>query len=384
MNIGVFAKDFVEWGGGLDFIRLLTTCLCQKGTKYEVKLFVPFSQCKTDSLLKNSYAFTPSEVQEFFSDIIPNERIIFYNSYDLNSLLKLHKINILLPVHTSLSLKNKIPWIGYIYDFQHKYIPENYSKREIIRRDSLFDKILKNAKSVIVNSRMVKRDIESYFPNNNTKVFALPFAPIAPNAWFENHLDIIQKYNLPEKFFIICNQFWIHKEHKTAIRAFKFFLDNNKYKDVHLILTGKMSDRRFIPKGHISSINSLIENQNLSDKVHLLGHIPKLEQIQMIKQSIGLIQPSLFEGGPGGGSVYDAVSIGIPCIVADIQVNKEIEARNVIYFKPKSHEELALKMDLLFNKQERDISTSELMKQQSIRMNKLYETLDKAIEYSVE
>ena len=385
MNVGIFAKDFVEWGGGLDFIRLLSTCLYQKGSKkYDTKIFVPLNQCKTDSRISNSYAFIPNEVRDFFSSIIPKERIIFYSSSDLNSQLEFHKIQLLLPVHTSLSKKNKMPWIGYIYDFQHKYIPENYSKEEITRRNRLFEKILRKANSVIVNSHMVKKDVESCFPDYNTRVFALPFAPIAPTLWFENHLNIIQKYNLPKNFFIVCNQFWIHKEHKTAIRAFKSFLEYINETDIHLILTGRMSDRRFIPKEHLSSIISLIESQDLSEKVHLFGHIPKIEQIQMIKQSIGLIQPSLFEGGPGGGSVYDAVSLGVPCIVADIQVNREIEAPNVLYFKSKSYEELALKMVQLFNEPKSKLAKKELIEQQSVRMNKLFETLDKAIEYSME
>lgn len=47
--------------------------------------------------------------------------------------------------------------------------------------------------------------------------------------------------------------------------------------------------------------------------------ILKLEQIEIMKDALGIIQTSLFEGGPGGGCVLDAISLETPSIVSNIQ-----------------------------------------------------------------
>ena len=53
-----------------------------------------------------------------------------------------------------------------------------------------------------------------------------------------------------------------------------------------------------------------MDELGINDDVEIVGHIPKLDQIALLKNSIAVIQPTLFEGGPGGGSAYDAISLG--------------------------------------------------------------------------
>ncbi len=68
-----------------------------------------------------------------------------------------------------------------------------------------------------------------------------------------------------------------------------------------------------------------------------------------MKNCIALIQPTLFEGGPGGGSVYNAISVGKKCIVSNIKINKEIVDNNVLFFKAGNNQNLALKMEKLIS-----------------------------------
>ena len=83
---------------------------------------------------------------------------------------------------------------------------------------------------------------------------------------------------------------------------------------------------------------------NLSQYIHFLGYIPKKDQLQILRGAIALLQPTLFEGGPGGGAVYDAVSLGVPSIVSDIPVNKEILGGNVFFFHTGSSDAMKEKM----------------------------------------
>jgi len=51
-----------------------------------------------------------------------------------------------------------------------------------------------------------------------------------------------------------------------------------------------------------------------------------------MKRACAVIQPTLFEGGPGGGAVYDAVSLDVPAIVSDIPVNREADGTAIEFF----------------------------------------------------
>jgi glycosyltransferase involved in cell wall biosynthesis len=89
----------------------------------------------------------------------------------------------------------------------------------------------------------------------------------------------------------------------------------------------------------------LIRELNVEDDIKIVGHIPKLDQISLLKQSSAVIQPTLFEGGPGGGAAYDAIALGKPLIVSDIPVNLEIEKDDrVFFFRSKDVGDLVLKM----------------------------------------
>jgi hypothetical protein len=66
----------------------------------------------------------------------------------------------------------------------------------------------------------------------------------------------------------------------------------------------------------------------------VLGLIPKLDQISLMRAARSVVQPSLFEGNPGGLSSHDAISVGQRLIVSDIPINREIETYVDHYFNP--------------------------------------------------
>jgi glycosyltransferase involved in cell wall biosynthesis len=162
--------------------------------------------------------------------------------------------------------------------------------------------------------------------------------------------DVVKKYNLPQKYFVISNQFWIHKDHRTAFKALKLLHKNNKnLSDIAIVCTGATHDYRF-PK-YFCELEAEIKKMGLEEKIFFLGLVDRRDQIEIIKKSIAMIQPTLFEGGPGGGAVYDAISLGVPTIISDIAVNCEIGdiAQNNFYFKTKDAKNLSEKMLFVVN-----------------------------------
>jgi glycosyltransferase involved in cell wall biosynthesis len=237
--------------------------------------------------------------------------------------------------------------IGYIPDLQHVSIPQFFARRERLRRDILFKRLLTHCDGITVNSKDTKNHLLSTYPEQckKTNIFSLPFIPILDDSFLYTAEDI-SMYNLPEKYFMIANQLWIHKDHKTAFKALRL-LHNNGYNDIAIVCTGEIYDYRF-PR-YYQELQDYITELNLTVSVRFLGFIPKNYQIAILKRSIGLIQPTLFEGGPGGGSVYDAVAHGVPSVVSDITVNREIDHPLVSFFNTGDPVSLYEKMMQIFD-----------------------------------
>jgi glycosyltransferase involved in cell wall biosynthesis len=135
---------------------------------------------------------------------------------------------------------------------------------------------------------------------------------------------------------MISNQFWKHKDHVTALHGFAGFIRNGG--DALLVCTGDVKDYRF--PGYFEELKKLISELGISERVRILGHIPKIDQINLVKTTLAMVQPTLFEGGPGGGATYDAIALGVPVIASDIPVNKEINTGDVSYFVTKDADSL--------------------------------------------
>lgn len=362
LTVALLGKSF-DWGGGVDFLRYLATGLLAKQNQCRLKLYLMLPivnkvESSVDVLrvlvrsVKGSVArrrpwlalplpdFHSGTFDSFDHISAGQFEIVYYDSSISGMLRCLKRLNadVVLPVNGTLGRDFPIPWIGYVYDFQHKYFPENFSSAECVARDIDFVRRLRDAKVLIVNSKAVKEDIRRFHPWKAVEdIVNLPFAPSATIPWLEtSNASSGMEYELPRRYFLISNQFWVHKGHVTA---FKALLLAGEAADVSLICTGAIHDYR--QASYIENLKRYISESGLGEKVRLLGHIPKADQIQVMKGAIAVIQPTFFEGGPGGGSVYDAAALGVPIILSDIPVNREVNAENLRFFRPGDHEHLA-------------------------------------------
>ena len=82
----------------------------------------------------------------------------------------------------------------------------------------------------------------------------------------------------------------------------------------------------------------------------ILGNINKDDQIELLKNSLAVVQPTSYEGGPGGFSAYEAIAYKKYLLLSDIPVNKEAKGKNVIFFKNNSSNQLLKKLISIINK----------------------------------
>jgi len=225
---------------------------------------------------------------------------------------------------------------AWIPDFQHKYLPQFFTEAEIQRRDKTFALTANHSPLVVLSSKTAELDFYKFFPQASRKTQVLSFKTPHQSQWYDGNPEKTQQeYSLPDRFFIVSNQFWQHKNHLLIFRALKILQDKSIYPIV--VCTGHLHDVR--QPSYSDTILQTIHKLGLANQVYLLGLIPKEDQVQLMRRSIAVLQPSLFEGW--STLVEDARCLGKQLILSDLPVNLEQNPPYSIFFDRNSPEHLA-------------------------------------------
>ena len=356
MRISLITTGLINWGGGIDLIHYIAAIISASDYKIEdkqlilpkgsflifiKKLYYPIRILCQNILNKKKFTwskrpgFSNKYIQNEFRYLEKNYKIInsdFSLESQIKTAIKFHS-NIILPCTTPPKLKNSLNWVGYLFDFQHKHLPEFFTPDEIKKRDFDFNRMLNEAKMVIVNAKSVENDAQQFIKSFTANIIVLPFSPCPKVNWLNDNRDVRLFYGINKPYFMISNQFWKHKNHITAFKAFAEFINSGR--DALLVCTGTNYDYRF--PHYRNELMKLLIDLKIESRVKVLGHIPKLDQISLIKKCLAIIQPTLFEGGPGGGAGFDAISLGKHLIASDIKTNLEINIGDVSFFESMNH-----------------------------------------------
>src|SRR5690606_19573562 len=153
-------------------------------------------------------------------------------------------------------------------------------------------------------------------------------SPHALPWWFDSDPVASRfRYGLHRNFLMVCNHFWLHKDHETAIRAFYKVQRTPVGRELDLVMTGDPIDHR--RPTHFGQLVELTKELGIARKVHLLRLNPMREQLPQVRASNRLIHLNRSEGRPGGGPVAEAIVFGVPAAVSDIPVTLEIDSGDV-------------------------------------------------------
>ncbi|MBP2629120.1 MAG: glycosyl transferase group 1 [Firmicutes bacterium] len=313
----------------------------------------------TESLIKAMYSLPENERPQFFlvvsdynlktfnlhQSFIPLFNGVIFQGYNLKTARTtinssfIHcssqdelftKIDLFFPVN-SLVMPGRpaVPWIP---DFQNRYLPDFFSLQECEYRNARFAEIAKQAQLIIFNTQSVEKDFWNFYPNSKaiTDVLAPPFFP--EDKWYlGNPREVQQKYQLPDSFVLCSNQFWIHKNHSVLFKAIALLRQAGQ--PVHVVCTGSTNDYRW--PDHFANLQQYIRQIGISDIVHILGLIPREDQIQLIRRSLFVIQPSLFEGF--SMIVQECQELGKQIVLSDLDVHLEY-AYGIYFERTNSHD----------------------------------------------
>jgi len=180
---------------------------------------------------------------------------------------------------------------------------------------------------IICYTKTQATELKEYMPKK--KIF------YAPNSVYYKDEMVLPEADVGNNI-IYVGRLTKPKKPEIAIRAFHSILDNLP-EDSNLIIVGDGEERK--------NLEIIIEDLELGDRVHLLGHIGEYSKLQeLYSTAIASISP-----GYVGLSITQSFGFGVPMIVSrnekhSPEIECVIENENAIFFDTDNKEDFGKKM----------------------------------------
>jgi glycosyltransferase involved in cell wall biosynthesis len=328
-----------DWLGGINYYRNLIGAICENPeTNLEPVIFTGYDsdkkilECFPEVSIVKSHIFDLYHASARVRHLL---RMVLHRDIVLEYFLKKNGIS-LLSHSGSLGMKSHFPTTGWIPDFQHKYLPDFFSQNELSDRDKDFQTTCSECTRVIFSSNAAKSDAEKFYPEYAKKYRVLHFVTGTMDlSAMPDFASLKEKYLIKEPYFIVPNQFWVHKNHMVIIEALNLLTARGH--PVTIIATGNTSDYR--QPDYFGTLLKKIQDCHISENFKVIGIVPYKELIQLMTHAVAVINPSLFEGW--STSVEEAKALNLRVILSDIPVHREQNPKHGMFFPPHDPERLA-------------------------------------------
>lgn len=212
-----------------------------------------------------------------------------------------------------------IPVVFWIPDFQYRRLPELFNEEMLDWYEHHNAEHGTAADLIVVSSEDGRRDLGQFLPQFAEKTRVLHFCSIPTEEWFALDPAVVaRQHELPEKFFVLSNQFSHHKNHMVVFEALRLLREVHGI-DATIACTG--STFGFRGDDYLQRVESYLREHDLTAAVRILGLIPRQEQVALMRRSLSMLQPSRFEGW--STVVEDSKSLGKRILLSDISVHRE-------------------------------------------------------------
>ena len=206
--------------------------------------------------------------------------------------LRRHRIDILSHL-TFPAGKTDVPLLAWIPDFQHRHLPQLFSRKAIDLRTTHHSRLAKIAQGILLSSEDARQDFNRFHPGYAGKTHVLRFVAIPPvPAELPPLGQVLAKHGISEPFFHIPNQIWAHKNHGIVLKALCLLRQRGHCPLV--VSTGQTEDYRH--PDYFKQLFARVQEVGLGDRYRFLGLVDYREANVLMRGAVALINPSLFEG----------------------------------------------------------------------------------------
>ena len=189
---------------------------------------------------------------------------------------------------------------------------------------------MSSSRTILLNSYTAKHDCIRWYKCNQDNLFVVPFSVyVKRKINWETACATRKEYGLPEHFYYVPNQFWIHKNHSLLVDAVR---DMGECGNLVIVASGQTTDVRH--PSYFEGLSAAIDRHDLGLRFRILGRIPYDHVLCLMVASRAVINPSFFEGR--SSTVEEAKSLGVKTLLSDIPSHREQAGEDAIFFHPRS------------------------------------------------
>jgi glycosyltransferase involved in cell wall biosynthesis len=270
-----------------------------------------------------------------------------WNLWTLPNYLRTNPVDTYLTQYiTPFFVSKKIKIITIFHDISFNFFPQFIKLSDRFFLNTLVPLTLRRADKIIGVSKFTADEILRYHKIDAKKISWVhnavgeEFLSEAKKKTSKSELeDIRKKYNLPQKFILYLGTLQPRKNVPTLIEAYAK-LPKEIRSELKLVLAGSRG-YNFDPE-----IDRALEKYSLKKDVPLLGYIPDEDKAHIFRLAHIFCFPSFYEGF--GIPILEAFSTQTPVIASNIPPHKEIAELCAIFFNPKDPQELAEKLQFLY------------------------------------
>ncbi|SKA87514.1 Glycosyltransferase involved in cell wall bisynthesis [Clostridium sp. USBA 49] len=212
--------------------------------------------------------------------------------------------------------------------------PETISYKNKLYMKPLSEIAIKKSKYIFTVSNNSKENICSVFNKYTSKV-VVTGESISEKFNKISSLDDINnvknKFNTGERYILSVCSLEPRKNIPKLLTAFSKVIQDDKYKNIKLVLVGRRAWGNNI-------INQKIQELNLNNNVVITGYISDEELIAIYNGAYCFIYPSIYEGF--GLPILEAMACGIPVITSNVSSIPEVAGDSAILINPNNENEM--------------------------------------------
>ena len=232
------------------------------------------------------------------------------------------------------------PTVAILHDIQEQYLPENFSKSDLLGRYEVYPEICRAATTVVAISDYCKQCFVEKFDIDPRKIEVVPNAPQAALVEHADDDGTWSRDALPAGYLFYPANCYKHKNHQLLLDAAEKMRADGDCPPI--VFSGFE-----LPGGF--PLRKEIAARGLSELCRVYTDLPARELRYLYRHALATVIPSMFEGFclPA----VEAMALRSPLIAADLTVLREIIGHNALYFDPRNVDQLVAQIRRLQNEE---------------------------------
>lgn len=193
-------------------------------------------------------------------------------------------------------------------------------KYKFSRRISEELRIFRSVNAQSVTTEVQKEKLEQLYGFTSKNIAVIPagvdintFRPLRPE-------ERKTETGLPDRYILCLSRIDSNKGHDLLLNAFDIV--RRVIPEIHLVIGGGSPKPRQTELEVLSTVQKIIDQNNMSSKVHIVGYVPDELLVASFQQAELFVLPSIFE--PFGMTALEAMACGKPVVASKLGGIKEV------------------------------------------------------------